>query len=758
MFIWILILITASLSDAVSLRLVRIACERDPTLHFCDSHILGDPVTSTKKPVESTTLFVRTNGKVPGLNSEEQEQFFTWLTDFRDEVVVADPEIDTEELETQHRQHKNRAVYCNKYRANFDHYCKDSDVEKLEGVLPQFCSMYGRHCGIDEDDFPTPAPLLGSKQQIKAEIAPIAQAAATDSPDDYCKKFADQYGQLCGASKSGSEDFCKSYKKACEKSDKSSSPPEESSTSSNPPEKSSNSSSPGESSSASKEIDELEPPPENEAGGKAPPTTKEPMRDAAKSAKLARYCDKYWDNFNYFCAGENSEEHENFCHSYRTNCPEKGDSEDAEDDGEGGIGGLGGGDDDDEGGGRSSSNPSLYHFKGTRKGYCDKFSVNYEYYCRGESDNPKITAKFCPSYKKACKDQPPVPANPFTKAESGAAPEDGPNSANFPDLENPGKTSKIHSKVKKAEKLRPCTADCDRRLFPHCTDSCKCDYAFPAVQRFCNPPPLPFFLNTCRLWYSGCPKYEQYHYASQFIYSKAEKGKKVELPQSSKPFSVLSPNGERIPVVVKQPGGGNVARDETPSDTVRWDSPISLDPEDFEPVHERKSKNATTVQQASASLTNNHNDKVEWYTKENENVEWYTKENQTLKDDPGKGATPTEREKDVPIVPSDSVFSNALQQYGSFTDTRGILHRPRSRSPFTKPGLWEANPDNPHNRDHANKWYYAPRSVNVDWLSGQLAWGAHWAVPAASVGGTDGFSAVHFPTIGTFANIPDDYD
>ncbi|KHJ97301.1 hypothetical protein OESDEN_02723, partial [Oesophagostomum dentatum] len=72
--------------------------------------------------------------------------------------------------------------------------------------------------------------------------------------------------------------------------------------------------------------------------------------------------------------------------------------------------------------------------------------------------------------------------------------------------------------------------------------------------------------------------------------------------------------------------------------------------------------------------------------------------------------------------------------------------------------LWEPNPDNPHNRDHANKWYYHPQSVNVDWLNGQLAWGAHWAVPAALVGGTDGFSAVHFPTVGNFFNIPDDYD
>ncbi|ETN73894.1 hypothetical protein NECAME_13347 [Necator americanus] len=40
----------------------------------------------------------------------------------------------------------------------------------------------------------------------------------------------------------------------------------------------------------------------------------------------------------------------------------------------------------------------------------------------------------------------------------------------------------------------------------------------------------------------------------------------------------------------------------------------------------------------------------------------------------------------------------------------------------------------------------------------KVAWGAHWAVPAAGVGGTDGFSTLHFPTVGTFLNIPDDYD
>ena len=39
----------------------------------------------------------------------------------------------------------------------------------------------------------------------------------------------------------------------------------------------------------------------------------------------------------------------------------------------------------------------------------------------------------------------------------------------------------------------------------------------------------PLNLEYLRLWYNGCPKYERYHYASQFVYSKAEKGKKIGL-------------------------------------------------------------------------------------------------------------------------------------------------------------------------------------------------------------------------------------
>ncbi|CAJ0580836.1 unnamed protein product, partial [Mesorhabditis spiculigera] len=321
--------------------------------------------------------------------------------------------------------------------------------------------------------------------------------------------------------------------------------------------------------------------------------------------------------------------------------------------------------------------------------YCEKYSENYNYYCAGEDpENPQ--QGFCKSYEKHCPDKVETekqPPNPFSEDKGKPKPaEKSEPDPNFPDFDNP-------------------------KFFPHCTADCKCDYLYPYVQKFCNPPPLPFFLNTCRLWYNGCPKYERYHYASQFIYSKAEKGKTVGQFPPKANFNIISPSGEQIPVHISEERILLLERYVVINGTVL---PLPAD-----------------VPKAKFGK-----DQVE-----------------------GGGPGPIDK-RQVPIVATDSVFSdpNLSQNFGAFTDPHGILHRPRSRSPFTKPGLWEPNPDNPHNRDHANKWYYHPRSVTADWLNGQVAWGAHWGVPAAGVGGTDGFSAIYFPTVGTFFNIPDDYD
>ncbi|KAK6042074.1 hypothetical protein COOONC_20421 [Cooperia oncophora] len=248
---------------------------------------------------------------------------------------------------------------------------------------------------------------------------------------------------------------------------------------------------------------------------------------------------------------------------------------------------------DREGGMSSGAGTGIYRFKGTRKEYCDKFGVNYEYYCTGDTDNPEITAQFCPSYKKSCRDNPQSPANPFAKNVATGEDSNAPGNivdANFPDIDKSGKGRGRggRKKVQRRKYKKPCTADCDRRIYPHCTADCKCDYAYPYVQKFCNPPPLPLFLQTCRLWYSGCPKYERYHYASQFIYSKAEKGKKVECQVTAKPSGTV-PGRRRLPchVLSQVPPlllGMSFPMQVVPSDTVRWDSPIELNPEVFEPM------------------------------------------------------------------------------------------------------------------------------------------------------------------------------
>ncbi|KAK6051351.1 hypothetical protein COOONC_11144 [Cooperia oncophora] len=99
-----------------------------------------------------------------------------------------------------------------------------------------------------------------------------------------------------------------------------------------------------------------------------------------------------------------------------------------------------------------------------------------------------------------------------------------------------------------------------------------------------------------------------------------------------------------------------------------------------------------------------------------------------------------------------------FMELSRLTDRYGIYHRPRSRSPFSRPGLWEGNPDNPHNRDHANKFWYNPSSVAVDWMNGQIGHGEHFAVPAVGVGLATAYSSLHFPSVGRFLGIADDYD
>ncbi|EYC40023.1 hypothetical protein Y032_0632g877 [Ancylostoma ceylanicum] len=301
MLSFVIFLAVISFGEAVSLSLVRVACARDPTLPFCDSHILGDPITSTPKPLVTTPRLSAALGldkKLPGYDKEQQQQFLTWLSDQKDEVPDAD--IDTEELESSHHVHSDVGEYCMKYKANFHHYCKNGNVDKLEGVLPQFCTVYGRHCGID--DFPKPGPLLESKEQFKEETAKQPSGSFKGSTTEYCGKFLEQYNQLCsaGGKSTKAEEFCSSYKQSCNKS------------AAKP------------NSDLAKEIEDIDDFPEPAGvGGGAPPSEEEEENETTKKPQVARYCDKYWENYNFYCAGESSADHEKFCRSYRSNCPQK---------------------------------------------------------------------------------------------------------------------------------------------------------------------------------------------------------------------------------------------------------------------------------------------------------------------------------------------------------------------------------------------------------------------------------------------------
>uniref|UniRef100_A0AC35U4F5 ShKT domain-containing protein n=1 Tax=Rhabditophanes sp. KR3021 TaxID=114890 RepID=A0AC35U4F5_9BILA len=400
----------------------------------------------------------------------------------------------------------------------------------------------------------------------------------------------------------------------------------------------------------------------------------------------------------------------------------------------------------------------------TEKGlnyYCNKYEENYIYYCRTEAVratiDKRIIYKFCPSYEANC----PVKANEYKKAQATSS-TPAVESEVFSVFtggegeETPHNLKKVRE-LKEAIKRFPCTPDCDSSLHKHCTASCKCDYIYPIVQKFCNPPPVPFFLNTCRLWYHGCPKYEKYHYASQYVYSKAEKGKRLPgpsippthnsdetiLPTEPVPDPFDTHPSARLSEFTDFARGAKTSRTGPRAETRGAATKrgqftremFEQQERDIARVHSNSHRSSTDKPVQGVSRQG-HNKKSRARALDSANI-----------------AVP---QKDV--LPMAGEPTGDYHQFDHMTDAHGVAHTARSRSPFTKPGLWEANPDNPHNRDHANKYWYHPESVHADWLNGQATWGAHWAVPAFGVGGTDGFSAVHFPTIGNFLNIPDDYD
>ncbi|VDP19273.1 unnamed protein product [Heligmosomoides polygyrus] len=283
----IIIIIIIIIIIAVPLSLVRVACARNPTLAFCDSHILGDPIKPTSKlPVGTPKPAPHLNKASAGGVSEEEQQFLTWLSEQKDEV----PDVDTDEFETGHRKHANTADYCTKYKVNYGSYCVNSNIEKLEGVLPQFCAIYSHHCGGDAGEFPKPKPLLEEKMEksdTKApppspSEAPVGAGADTSFNGPvakYCQKFSAQYQQFCESEQRAAfgkaDEFCMSYRDSCK--------PPSSSKAPAPMSDSAGGSSAGVSDVA-KEIEDIDLPESGEDTGTEAPSSETEEKPSTKSS------------------------------------------------------------------------------------------------------------------------------------------------------------------------------------------------------------------------------------------------------------------------------------------------------------------------------------------------------------------------------------------------------------------------------------------------------------------------------------------
>ncbi|VDO22052.1 unnamed protein product [Haemonchus placei] len=356
------------------------------------------------------------------------------------------------------------------------------------------------------------------------------------------------------------------------------------------------------------------------------------------------------------------------------------------------------------------------------EGYCDQYEQHFSFYCIGDIDHTgqheETISKFCPAYKAACPHKKIAssvsltawPRNPFKKKVYLRVPVEESGSSSYEeDSEEEELTAEEEEEERKAAYYKEL-------------------------------------------------KYARYHYASQYIYSKAEKGKTVPGPHTTNPNPYNIPTGgiPSPPLDSVRLAAGRPTQEE-----LYADNPQSLRP------LAQSSNTVVIPPPLPASAKRDFTERTPYTEKRRRTgTERNVRKSQhesTYRAMSSRELYRTLRAQQAsthPVVPSDASLGedNTFKQFDGLTDSAGILHRPRSRSPFTKPGLWEPNPDDPHNRDHSNKFFYYPRSVTADWLNGQIAWGAHWAVPAAGVGGTDGFSTVHFPTIGTFLNIPDDYD
>lgn len=265
--------------------LVRRACEINPEFSFCRRH--------------TTTREIRSESE------KKHDIFLRWAY-----VSAKDAQDieDVDELETSRKKIYSIPDYCTKYSNNFSTYCLTGKLASLEGLLATFCSTYMKNCnikGIVKEDkstaktekvFPTPRPFIG------------ALPSSTSSPKvSYCDGNMDRYKNECEKEGFQPEVFCRKFKEQCGKLDTIDADTTDDF---------------GDDSLETPDEFEEHQSQRIEKKGEEAEEAK-PEAQGVGTDEVTAYCTNYVENYNFYCVGDMSPEHEKFCNSYKKNCPDR---------------------------------------------------------------------------------------------------------------------------------------------------------------------------------------------------------------------------------------------------------------------------------------------------------------------------------------------------------------------------------------------------------------------------------------------------
>uniref|UniRef100_A0A8R1J2D0 Uncharacterized protein n=1 Tax=Caenorhabditis japonica TaxID=281687 RepID=A0A8R1J2D0_CAEJA len=272
--------------------------------------------------------------KIRSESEKKHDIFLRWAY-----VAAKDAEdiehVDTEELEKTRGKSLSVPDYCTKYMDNFKNYCTSGSLEKLEGLLAQFCGSYARNCDVKvgklsvKESFPTPSPHLPSEFPTpRPSLSMPVENPTASSSTDYCAENQKKNEMECEKEGFQPESFCTEYKKKCPKLE---TIDDETMNSVGEGETETETEKETEKEKAdtktAEPADSLETPDEFEKheNQKVEKVKEDEEAEAQGSGtdEVTAYCTNYIENYNFYCVGDMAPEHEKFCDSYKKNCPDR---------------------------------------------------------------------------------------------------------------------------------------------------------------------------------------------------------------------------------------------------------------------------------------------------------------------------------------------------------------------------------------------------------------------------------------------------